>query len=304
MSRIRTLRLRGRFLDGTVTRTRIGNSLRMTVTDKVNGKTRTLFVPKEHQGRVSEWVENWRLLKAALRELSELQRSEFRREIGLPAGGGGGGRRPRRTKAPARIRRDQAGGRVAHGGRTPRGDPLPARGQAARPRRNRALSRFLHGQAVLRRQREDRLRTDGLQGAGEEGQEEISASRHLRGGRRALRLPARDANLRGLRLEVRPHVQEGPHPVGVRGFVAQAEPGAGIEGTGGRSSTRQGSASTFPPPNPAPTAGVRFRIRLSTGTRRATSSCRTPSRPTCGGVGRGSGTAGAAGGPCARGSTA
>lgn len=101
MSRIRTLCLRGRFLDGTVTRTRIGNSLRMTVTDKVNGKTRTLFVPKEHQGRVSEWVENWRLLKAALRELSELQRSEFRREIGLPAGGGGGDRRPHRTKAPA-----------------------------------------------------------------------------------------------------------------------------------------------------------------------------------------------------------
>ena len=101
MSRIRTLCLEGRFLEGTVTRARIGNSLRMTVTDKADGRTRTLFVPKEHQGRVSEWVENWRLLKAALRELSELQRSEFRREIGLPAGGGGGDRRPHRTKAPA-----------------------------------------------------------------------------------------------------------------------------------------------------------------------------------------------------------
>ena len=67
MSRIRALCLRGRFLDGTVTRTRIGNSLRMTVTDKANGRTRTLFVPKEHQGRVSEWVENWRLLKSALK---------------------------------------------------------------------------------------------------------------------------------------------------------------------------------------------------------------------------------------------
>ena len=101
MSRIRTLCLKGRFLDGTVTRTRIGNSLRMTVTDKVNGKTRTLFVPKEHQGRVSEWVENWRLLKAALRELSELQRSEFRREIGLPAGGGAGKSSSRSSRAGA-----------------------------------------------------------------------------------------------------------------------------------------------------------------------------------------------------------
>ena len=100
MSRIRTLCLRGRFLEGTVTRTRIGNSLRMTVTDKADGRTRTLFVPKEHQRRVSEWVENWRLLKAALRELSELQRAEFRREIGLPAPGGGAGRRPRRTTRP------------------------------------------------------------------------------------------------------------------------------------------------------------------------------------------------------------
>ena len=77
MSRIRTLCLRGRFLDGTVTRTRIGNSLRMTVTDKADGKTRTLFVPKEHQGRVSEWVENWRLLKAALRELGELTVKQY-----------------------------------------------------------------------------------------------------------------------------------------------------------------------------------------------------------------------------------
>ena len=132
MSRIRALCLRGRFLDGTVTRTRIGNSLRMTVTDKVDGKTRTLFVPKEHQGRVAEWVENWRLLKAALKELSELQRSEFRREIGLSAGGGGGGRHPRRTGTPA-SKSSSRSSRAGAGSSTRRSDAsrTSGRGNAA-----------------------------------------------------------------------------------------------------------------------------------------------------------------------------
>ena len=70
MSRIRTLCLKGRILEGIVTRTRIGNSLRMTVTDKADGRPRTLFVPKERQGRVSGWGENWRRLKAALRRMN------------------------------------------------------------------------------------------------------------------------------------------------------------------------------------------------------------------------------------------
>ena len=50
VSRLRTLCLRELILGGTVTRTMVGNSLRMTVTDRVDGRTRTLFVPAERQG--------------------------------------------------------------------------------------------------------------------------------------------------------------------------------------------------------------------------------------------------------------
>ena len=53
VSRLRTLCLRERILEGTVTRTRVGNSLRMTVTDKADGRTRTLFVPAARQEEVA-----------------------------------------------------------------------------------------------------------------------------------------------------------------------------------------------------------------------------------------------------------
>ena len=60
MSRIRTLCLKGRFLEGTVTRTRIGNSLRMTVTDKAGNKyvmgpmESISFPPNEGRGLKNE----------------------------------------------------------------------------------------------------------------------------------------------------------------------------------------------------------------------------------------------------------
>jgi len=66
VSRLRTLCLRERLLGGTVTRTMVGNSLRMTVTDKVDGKTRTLFVPAERQEEVSRWNENWKEVRVSI----------------------------------------------------------------------------------------------------------------------------------------------------------------------------------------------------------------------------------------------
>jgi hypothetical protein len=82
VSRLRALCLRERMLGGTVTRTMVGNSLRMTVTDRVDGRTRTLFVPAERQGEVSRWNENWKEMRGLLRSLSELQRTELRVSIG------------------------------------------------------------------------------------------------------------------------------------------------------------------------------------------------------------------------------
>lgn len=82
VSRLRTLCLRERILEGTVTRTRVGNSLRMTVTDKADGRTRTLFVPAARQEEVARWSANWKEVRAVLKELSELQRAEFRASEG------------------------------------------------------------------------------------------------------------------------------------------------------------------------------------------------------------------------------
>lgn len=82
VSRLRTLCLRERVLEGTVTRTRVGNSLRMTVTDKAGGKTRTLFVPAARQEEVARWTANWKEVRALLKGLSELQRAEFRASEG------------------------------------------------------------------------------------------------------------------------------------------------------------------------------------------------------------------------------
>lgn len=82
VSRLRALCLRERILGGTVTRTMVGNSLRMTVTDRVDGRTRTLFVPAERQGEVSRWNENWKEMRGLLRALSELQRTELRVSFG------------------------------------------------------------------------------------------------------------------------------------------------------------------------------------------------------------------------------
>ena len=82
VSRLRTLCLRERILGGTVTRTMVGNSLRMTVTDRVDGRTRTLFVPAERQEEVSRWNGNWKEMRGLLRGLSELQRAELRVSTG------------------------------------------------------------------------------------------------------------------------------------------------------------------------------------------------------------------------------
>ena len=82
VSRLRTLCLRERILGGTVTRTRVGNSLRMTVTDRVDGKTRTLFVPTDRQEEVARWNGIWKEMREILRSLSELQRTELRVILG------------------------------------------------------------------------------------------------------------------------------------------------------------------------------------------------------------------------------
>jgi len=103
VSRLRTLCLRERILAGTFTKTYFGNSLRCTVTDRVDGKTRTLFVPSHRQEEVEKWNNNWKELKEIMTLISECQRAQFRLEEGhdatvKKAGAAVASRRKRLTK--------------------------------------------------------------------------------------------------------------------------------------------------------------------------------------------------------------
>ena len=103
VSRLRTLCLRERILAGTFTKTHLGNSLRCTVTDRVGGKTRTLFVPSGRQAEVEKWNNNWKELKEIIALISECQRAQFRLEEGhdataRKAGAAVASRRKRLTK--------------------------------------------------------------------------------------------------------------------------------------------------------------------------------------------------------------
>ena len=51
------------------------------VTDKVAGKTRTLYIPLGWLKEVERWNQNWRKARQLLRELSALQRAILRRAV-------------------------------------------------------------------------------------------------------------------------------------------------------------------------------------------------------------------------------
>ena len=97
VSRLRTLLLRERVVSGTLNVQTVGNARRYTLTDKVDGKTRCLYVPVSMEAKVRRYAENWRELKSLLLEMSEWTRRLLAEEIaattGRSAGAGKGGRK-------------------------------------------------------------------------------------------------------------------------------------------------------------------------------------------------------------------
>jgi hypothetical protein len=51
------------------------------LTDKVEGKTRTLYIPLGRLEEVKEWNKNYKVIKRLVAELSEIQRTLFLAEI-------------------------------------------------------------------------------------------------------------------------------------------------------------------------------------------------------------------------------
>ena len=92
VSRVRTLLLRERVVSGTLNVQTVGNAKRYTLTDKVEGKTRCLYVPVSMEAEVRRYVENWRELKSLMLEMSEWTRRLLAEEIAATTGRGSGAR--------------------------------------------------------------------------------------------------------------------------------------------------------------------------------------------------------------------
>lgn len=82
----------GNLLEGSLCRADRGDAVRFQLTDKVAGRSRTLYVPADMAEEVRQWTQNWKQAKRLLRELSELSREEVR--AGDRAAG------PRKTPRP------------------------------------------------------------------------------------------------------------------------------------------------------------------------------------------------------------
>ena len=107
VSRVRALLLRERVVSGTLNVQAVGNAKRYTLTDKVDGKTRCLYVPVSMEAEVRKYAENWRELKSLALEMSEWTRRLLAEEIDAETGRGAG--KGGRKGAPAGARKTAKG---------------------------------------------------------------------------------------------------------------------------------------------------------------------------------------------------
>ena len=113
VSRLRTLLLREGVIAGSLNRQTVGNASRYTLTDKVDGKTRCLYVPVSMEAEVRRLAENWKELKSLMLEMSEWTRRDLVERITALTG--------RRTVKPKKAPKGRKAGRAANPGRTRRG---------------------------------------------------------------------------------------------------------------------------------------------------------------------------------------
>ena len=100
----------GMLLEGSLNMSMRGGSEHWQLTDKVDGKSRTLYVPARHAEEVTESIELWKRVRRGLRELSAAAREAYANAFaelrgaersGRPKGAGakGGGGRASRAKS-------------------------------------------------------------------------------------------------------------------------------------------------------------------------------------------------------------
>ena len=109
-SALKRLLGRGMPLEGSLNVSMRGGSEHWQLTDKVDGRSRTLYVPARHAAEVTESIELWKRVRQGLKELSAAARDAYANAFagprgaersGRPKGAGakGGGGRASRAKS-------------------------------------------------------------------------------------------------------------------------------------------------------------------------------------------------------------
>ena len=107
-SKLKKLLTDGMVIEGTLSEIRSGTAVHYQLTRKVNGRTRTDYVPLDMKAEVADWTRRWKSAKALLKGLSDFSRSILRHSCGERAKTGGrsssrsGGARPPSSRTPTR----------------------------------------------------------------------------------------------------------------------------------------------------------------------------------------------------------
>lgn len=136
-SALKRLLGRGMPLEGSLNMSMRGGSEHWQLTDKVAGKSRTLYVPARHVAEVTASIELWRQVRQSLKELSAAAREAYANAFA----GLRGGARSGRPRGANEKRSGASGSRarsstVSGAGVTRRGAPAPGP-QPSRTRRRR-----------------------------------------------------------------------------------------------------------------------------------------------------------------------
>ena len=73
--RLKKLLSKGMIIEGSLCRADRGNTPRHQLTDRVSGKSRSLYVPEAFAPTVAEWTRNWAEVKALMKEMGDEARS-------------------------------------------------------------------------------------------------------------------------------------------------------------------------------------------------------------------------------------
>ena len=131
-SALKRLLGRGMLLEGSLNMSMRGGSEHWQLTDKVDGKSRTLYVPARHAAEVTESIELWKRVRRELKDLSTAAREAYANAFAELRGGGKSG-----SAKGGRAKRSGASEPRAKSSRASKSAGTPSTGPASHRRRSR-----------------------------------------------------------------------------------------------------------------------------------------------------------------------